>query len=392
MGKSMFVDRGFFVGLMVLGLLAMAVVGIVPSTGPGSSMAQAACRDAPSSMAAQPNVEPRDGDDGSRRRRPLIKAGVPFDPEAAMVPTISLTGVPTLPPLETFIPETRELPLSTRELPGLPTVPPVVSTPIPEPSATLTPTLTATPAESDVDGTGRRLTLLGALGLAVLCVGGLLVGGVMLFVLRRRARGSARGDGAPSAGPDGHAMLIVPGIDPIVLRPGAITIGRSEENDVIIEDQQVSRHHARVECARGVCAVEDLQSSNGTFVNGERVRRAVLAPGDRLRIGDVEMTYRAPQGRTPEAWLEISGERYPVPASGLTIGRSRENEIPLADPLASRRHARVEPRHDALVLVDLDSANGTFVNEQRVQQHVLRDGDEIRIGNTRIAFHGQAGK
>jgi pSer/pThr/pTyr-binding forkhead associated (FHA) protein len=185
-------------------------------------------------------------------------------------------------------------------------------------------------------------------------------------------------------------VLSVPGIDPIVLRSGVTTIGRSEENDIIIEDHQASRQHARIECAGGICTFEDLQSSNGSFLNGERVGRALLTSGDRLRIGDVEMTYRAPEAQAPGAWLEIGGERHPLPSGGLTIGRSGDNEIQLADPVASRRHARVEPRQGTYLLIDLDSANGTFVNGQRVQQHALRDGDEIRIGSTRIMFRGQA--
>jgi pSer/pThr/pTyr-binding forkhead associated (FHA) protein len=196
-------------------------------------------------------------------------------------------------------------------------------------------------------------------------------------------------------------MLIVPGLDPIALRPGVTTIGRSEESDIIIEDHQVSRHHAQIECVEGICRIEDLQSSNGCFVNGERVERVVLRSGDRLRIGDAQMTYRAPEQREGPvggpaamegAWLEVDGERYTVPASGLIIGRSAENEVRLVDRLASRKHARVELRQGTHVLVDLDSANGTFVNGQRVRQHVLRDGDEIRIGSSRITFHSQTGR
>jgi pSer/pThr/pTyr-binding forkhead associated (FHA) protein len=44
------------------------------------------------------------------------------------------------------------------------------------------------------------------------------------------------------------------------------------------------------------------------------------------------------------------------------------------------------------MIVDLGSTNGTFVNGERVQRHTLRPGDEIRIGGTRITFHGQTGR
>lgn len=388
MEKSTSADRGFFAALLTSGLLAVTFIAMALSTGAGDSVARAADRVAPSSStAAQSNVAARNTEEGYRQRQALVSAQSAAKSGSALLPTLVLTGLPTLPSIETLLPETRELPLPTLELPALPTVPPILSTPVPEPSATPTPT--ATPTGLDAQQNRRRLVLLGGLGLAILCGGGIVVAGVLLFFLRGRRRRTVPGDVVPPPVSDGHPMLIAPGIDPIVLGPGVTTIGRSEENDIIIEDHQVSRYHARIECAGGVCTVEDLQSSNGSFLNGNRVSRAVLTSGDRLRVGSLEMTYRAPEGQVPSAWLEVNGERYPVAASGLTIGRSSENEIRLLDRLASRRHARVEPRQGTQVLIDLDSANGTFVNGQRVQQHALRDGDEIRIGSSRLTFHRQ---
>lgn len=389
MGKSAFVDRAFFVGLVASGLLALIVTEMALSTGAGSSAAHAAYRATPLSMTVPSNGDAHNLDSYGQRQLPVRAQPAPKS-ELAFLPTLPpMTGLPTLPSIETLIPETPELSLPTVELPALPTVPPVLSSPVPESSATPTPT--ATPAESGTEQAGRRRLLLGGLGLAVLCGGGILVGVVLLFVLRRPGGRASADDLEPASMPEGHAMLIVPGMDPIVLGADVITIGRSEENDIIIEDHQVSRYHARIECAGGVCTVEDLQSSNGSFLNGNPVSRAVLTSGDRLRIGSVDMTYRAPDREVPEAWLEIRGERYPVPASGSTIGRSAENEIRLVDPLASRRHARIEPRQGRQTIIDLDSANGTFVNGQRVQEHVLHDGDEIRIGNSRITFRSQTG-
>jgi hypothetical protein len=64
-----------------------------------------------------------------------------------------------------------------------------------------------------------------------------------------------------------------------------VVVGRSSELDMVLVEEMVSRRHARIELVRGSVLVEDLGSTNGTFVNGERVERAYLNEGDRLLIG-----------------------------------------------------------------------------------------------------------
>ncbi|WP_068014821.1 FHA domain-containing protein [Nocardia mexicana] len=70
-----------------------------------------------------------------------------------------------------------------------------------------------------------------------------------------------------------------------------------------------------------------------------------------------------------------------IPAGGLTIGRTSDNQIVVNDPLASRRHARLAKGGEGLLLEDLGSANGTFVNGRREQRVVLRERDIVTIGN-----------
>ena len=55
----------------------------------------------------------------------------------------------------------------------------------------------------------------------------------------------------------------------------------------------------------------------------------------------------------------------------------------------SRRHARIEARIDRPEVIDLESANGTLVNGRTVDRHVLRDGDVIEVGKSRIVFHAR---
>ncbi|MGB0679075.1 MAG: DUF4388 domain-containing protein [Polyangiales bacterium] len=66
---------------------------------------------------------------------------------------------------------------------------------------------------------------------------------------------------------------------------GEVVIGRSNELEVVLVEDMVSRRHSRIVVSGGQIAVEDLGSTNGTYVNGEKVERANLQEGDRLLIG-----------------------------------------------------------------------------------------------------------
>jgi pSer/pThr/pTyr-binding forkhead associated (FHA) protein len=70
-------------------------------------------------------------------------------------------------------------------------------------------------------------------------------------------------------------------------------IGRSPAMDITLTDEGVSREHALLsfDPASGAFAVEDLQSTNGTRVNGKRVRSSGLEPGDELQIGSTRITF-----------------------------------------------------------------------------------------------------
>lgn len=71
------------------------------------------------------------------------------------------------------------------------------------------------------------------------------------------------------------------------------------------------------------------------------------------------------------------------------IGRAEESEIVLLDPGVSRAHAVVEVVSGGAVVRDLGSTNGTFLNGRRIEAESLRDGDELRLGNTRMRFEAR---
>lgn len=63
-------------------------------------------------------------------------------------------------------------------------------------------------------------------------------------------------------------------------------IGRSLANSISIDEKGISRHHCRIRVSDEGCSIEDLNSSFGTLVNGKMIKKAMLKPGDRIRLGD----------------------------------------------------------------------------------------------------------
>lgn len=74
----------------------------------------------------------------------------------------------------------------------------------------------------------------------------------------------------------------------VTMRDG-LRLGRAGDNDVVIRDRRASRYHARIVAAAGGFAIEDLDSSNGTFIDGRRAAFERLAPGSTVTLGDTHL-------------------------------------------------------------------------------------------------------
>ncbi|UPK75103.1 DUF3662 and FHA domain-containing protein [Nocardioidaceae bacterium SCSIO 66511] len=92
-------------------------------------------------------------------------------------------------------------------------------------------------------------------------------------------------------------------------------------------------------------------------------------------------------GRAP-VLIEVNGVRHPIEPPGLVLGRGTDADLRINDPGVSRRHAEIRislmGQQVSVSVVDLGSTNGIVVDGQRVTQAMLRDGSEIRMGNTTI--------
>lgn len=200
-----------------------------------------------------------------------------------------------------------------------------------------------------------------------------------------------------------------------VLTEGAtVTIGRSQNNEVCIREQHVSRNHAVISYQYGIFTISDLGSANGTFVNDQQITEPYpLASGDVIRLyvptiyftsvvtpEDEERALRTGSfilrtDHTARPRLNITtgaqeGMVIPLLKDVVTIGRATENatwDIGIEDRAVSRPHAKIERIDARWYLSDMGSSNGTLLNNKLVKERAeLSDGSVIMIGQTTILF------
>lgn len=85
------------------------------------------------------------------------------------------------------------------------------------------------------------------------------------------------------------------------------------------------------------------------------------------------------------------GQRFPLEKDDLNLGRDPQSDIFLNDITVSRKHARITIRGSKAVIADVGSLNGTYVNQERVEEKVLNHGDELQIGKFKLVFLGKRG-
>ena len=130
---------------------------------------------------------------------------------------------------------------------------------------------------------------------------------------------------------------------------GAVSIGREVGNVIKLDDDEVSRRHAEIRRVGEAFIVGDLKSSNGTFLNDERVERAELSPGDRIRIGRSVLLF-SPDGTEPPSLGAV--DIVPASGDGSRIVRSmrEEDSIVLAAPEESQNHWLARARSNLQVM------------------------------------------
>jgi len=195
------------------------------------------------------------------------------------------------------------------------------------------------------------------------------------------------------------------------LRPGDNVLGR--QGDIVFDDTRVSRRHASVSIQSGSVFVEDLGSTNGTSVAGEKIaagERRSVGNGERISLGGLELSLSMPgeanktlaalSGKTSamaaaptigevKATLVIDGEETPLRVGMHSFGRKTDNAVVISDPYVSGRHGTIEVTDDGVFLTDTGSTNGTVLNDAKLAANLrtqLQATDVIKLGNVVVSI------
>jgi hypothetical protein len=151
-------------------------------------------------------------------------------------------------------------------------------------------------------------------------------------------------------------------------------------------------HHYRLADRPTVALVADVSVEPGDVLVAAAIEPehadddATVAPEGRPPADQTAVyvvpTVDAPKARLREIRPDGSTRTFGVDGRPLTIGRAPDNGLVLFDGRVSRHHARLYGRRGALLLADLGSTNGSWVNDRRVEEMALGEGDRIRVGDT----------
>jgi len=213
-------------------------------------------------------------------------------------------------------------------------------------------------------------------------------------------------------------------IERVVTEKRRVSIGRTADNDIVLDNKAVSRKHALIEFDENSALVIDNESLNGVFVNSRKVSEEVLKDNDRITIGKFDLIYHrdAPKEtqlaeldgtmvlktRKQKELLEkdkkarettkmaggsvLLGEanarerQFTLGKPVLTFGKARYVNIPVKGFLVSRIQAKIVKEKDDFLLVNLGRKGKTRVNGEAIQSCRLKNDDLIEVGKSVFRF------
>jgi pSer/pThr/pTyr-binding forkhead associated (FHA) protein len=186
-------------------------------------------------------------------------------------------------------------------------------------------------------------------------------------------------------------------VDEYSFEDGEFVLGRSQQADIVLPADNVSRRHARLFTSEGRCFIEDLGAANGVWLAGQRITGITeLARSAQVRIGDFYLHLEGTALQHTQAANSFArlvplpgsiGELTELNQQTVLVGRGKDCAIVLQDVSVSRIHAKLTQMPDGRVLVeDLRSSNGTFIGDRRIDHAELHHGDRVRFGTVGYQF------
>ncbi len=194
--------------------------------------------------------------------------------------------------------------------------------------------------------------------------------------------------------------------DPIFILDGdRFSIGRASDNTLVLADEDILPYHAEIVRRGGSGDRHELiavTAQAAIRLNDQPIAFKVpygLADRDIFDIGTHKLQFSAAiQIELPDNWSLLPQALSAAPKNletialrgrnGLTLGRDPRNDTVIAHPVVARFQAKIELHNGSWIITDLNSSDGTFINDQQIlHPHTLRPGDEIRIGPCQFTFN-----
>ena len=214
-------------------------------------------------------------------------------------------------------------------------------------------------------------------------------------------------------------------IERIVTEKRRLSIGRTTDNDIVLENRGVSRKHAMIEFNENAAVIIDNESLNGTFVNNRKISEEILRDSDVISIGKYSLVYKTETSQEANESVNFDGtmvlntkaqrkllendkvERQIVEKYGgsvllgeenadflefkldrevTTIGKAKFVHVKVKGFLLSGIQAKIVQENNNFSLVNLGKAGKTKLNGEAVSRANLKNGDIITIGKSTFKF------
>lgn len=167
-----------------------------------------------------------------------------------------------------------------------------------------------------------------------------------------------------------------------------LTVGRSSSCHIVINNPNISSSHARFIIEDNSVTLEDSNSTNGTYVDGEKITSKIVTKDNQITFSKnyvfdwntLEPFIKLSSGEIPARTEERLKTRIVQEKNVISIGRTSDNDLVINNIKVSRKHAQLEKKGDEWFLEDLDSSNGTYINGSKIKRERVTPKDVITIG------------
>lgn len=212
-------------------------------------------------------------------------------------------------------------------------------------------------------------------------------------------------------------------IERVVSEKERISIGRTSENDIVLDNRGVSRKHAQIEFSDKGALLIDNDSLNGTFVNERKVAEQFLKDKDTITIGKFDLVFFSDAqptrklndmdgtmvlntkkqkemvsqdehdkqlaqdvGHSLLVSMKNESEHFTLERENTTLGKSSFANIRIGGWFVSKVQAKITDQNNTFTVVNVGRENKTRVNGEPVENAILKNGDVLEVGNSAFRF------